>query len=299
MDLYITRFRNGSWTDPVPLTFANTPEDDQFVSVNATGRYLLRDAPGPRKREMAEFLIPGHLRPKGLMRVEGTIDGSKSAFVSVYDLSNGKRIFNAKPDAQGFVKVYLMEGSTYELSIDPEQDQMMYFSRKFDLTGDSLEQVARIAPRIAPPAPGDEIPLEMVEFNGNDIAPASSSELKRAARLIRGNPGREFAIKVVMTGYQEDSIRSSPELTEVRYDSIRMTMEVMASTEINPDSVVQQMRDTVIVKQWFHNDRTNQQAEAVVANLERQGVPRDRLTIETMALPGETRSVRVFLVVKR
>ncbi|MFO7258350.1 MAG: hypothetical protein DIU61_011675 [Bacteroidota bacterium] len=300
MDLYMTRFRNGTWTDPVPMTFANTPDDDQFVSVNATGRYLLRDAPGERRREMAEFLIPDNLRPKGLMRVEGTIDGSKSAFVSVYDLANGKRVFNGRPDGQGFVKVYLMEGSTYELSIDPEQDQLRYYSQRFDLTGDTLEQVVRITPKIAPPAAGEEIPLDLIEFHGNtaELTPASSSEIKRLARLIRGNPDREFAIKVVMSGYQEDSIRSNPELTEVRYDSVRTTMQVMASVEINPDSAIQ-MRDTVIVKQWFHNDRTPQQAEAVVASLERQGIPRSRLKIEAMALPGDTRKVRVFLAVKR
>jgi hypothetical protein len=300
MDLYMTRFRNGKWTDPVPMTFANTPENDQFVSVNATGRYLLRDAQGPRRREMAEFLIPADLRPKGLMRVEGTIDGAKSAFVSVYDLTDGRRVFNGRPDGQGFVKVYLMEGSTYELSIDPEQDKLTYFSQRFDLTGDTLAQIVRITPRIAPPAPGDEIPLDLIEFHGNtaEITPASSAELKRVARLIRGNPDRQFEIKVVMTGYMEDSIRSNPELTEVRFDSIRTTMHTMASTKLNPDSVVE-MHDTVIVRQWFHNDRTRQQAEAVVAGLERQGIPAGRISIEAIALPGEPRKVRVFLVVKR
>ncbi|HEX7013898.1 MAG TPA: hypothetical protein VF191_00205 [Cyclobacteriaceae bacterium] len=300
MDLYLTRFRNGSWTNPVPMTFANTPDDDQFVSVNASGRYLLRDAPGPRRREMAEFLIPDHLRPKGLMRVEGTIEGGGSPYISVVDLANGKRIFSGRPDGQGFFKLYLMEGSSYELSIDPEHDRLMYYSRRFDLTGDSLEQVVRIAPRIVPPEPGDEIPMDLVEFNGNatDITPTSATELKRVARLIRGNPEKEFAVKVVMTGYQEDSIRSSPELTEVRYDSVWTTVEVINSDSLEADSVVQ-VRDTLMVRPRFHNDRTHQQAEAVAAYLERQGVPSGRLDIEALALPGEEKNTRIFLAVKQ
>ncbi|MDV3309840.1 MAG: hypothetical protein LOY03_13600 [Cyclobacteriaceae bacterium] len=301
MDLYVSRFRNGSWTDPVPMTFANTPDDDQFVSVNASGRYLLRDAPGDRRREMAEFLIPDHLRPKGLMRVEGTIAGAPAAYLSVHDLANGKRIFNGRPDGQGFFKLYLMEGSTYELSIDPEHDRLLYYSQRFDLTGDTLEQIVRVTPRIAPPKTGDEIPLDLVEFHGNttDLTPASSAEVKRVARLIRGNPDREFAIKVVMTGYVEDSIRSSPELTEVRYDSVWTTIEVPDTTYVDADSMMVQVRDTLIVQPVFHNDRTQQQAEAVVSALEGQGVPRDRLPVEVMALPGDTRELRVFLVVRR
>lgn len=301
MDLYVTRFRNGSWSDPVPMSFANTPEDDQYVSVNATGRYLLRDAPGERRREMAEFLIPDHLRPKGLMRVEGTIDGNRAAYVSVHDLANGKRIFNGRPDGQGFVKVYLMEGSAYELSIDPEQDRFMYYSQRFDLTGDSLEQVVRITPRIALPAAGEELPLDLIEFDENTagITPTSASELKRVARLIRGNPDRDFTIKVVMTGYKEDTVRSSPDLTEVRYDSTWTTVEVVDSASYLADDSVIQARDTLIVRQHFHNDRTRQQAEAVADHLEREGVPASRLDIEVLALPAEEKKVRVFLAVKR
>lgn len=301
MDLYVTRFKNGSWTNPLPMAFANTPEHDQFVSVNATGRYLLRDAAGERKREMAEFLIPDHLRPKGLTRVEGTIEGGGAPYISVYDLSSGRRIFNGKPDGKGFFKLYLMEGSRYELSVDPEQDRLTYFSQRFNLTGDTIEQVVRIAPRIAQPAAGDEIPLELVEFREHtaDITPESATELKRAARLIKGNPGTGFAIKVFMTGYAEDSIRSSPDLTEVRYDSVWTTVEVTDSLDMESDStVLVQVRDTCLVQQWFHNDLTHRQAEAVVAYLEHQGISPGRIGFEALAVPGEKKKVSVSLAVK-
>jgi hypothetical protein len=49
MDLYVTKLVEGSWTEPKAMDFANTPQDDQFVSVAALGRYLLKEAPGSKK----------------------------------------------------------------------------------------------------------------------------------------------------------------------------------------------------------------------------------------------------------
>src|SRR5690606_5751338 len=144
-----------------------------------------------------------------------------------------------------------------------------------------------------------ELQLDLIEFDENTagITPTSASELKRVARLIRGNPDRDFTIKVVMTGYKEDTVRSSPDLTEVRYDSTWTTVEVVDSASYLADDSVIQARDTLIVRQHFHNDRTRQQAEAVADHLEREGVPASRLDIEVLALPAEEKKVRVFLAV--
>lgn len=274
MDLYLSRLRDGEWTKPVALEFANTPDDDQFVSVNAVGRYLLRDAKGNRKREMVEYLIPTGLRPKGLMRVEGTIEGpGTSSFISVLDINSGKRIYSGRPDRKGFFKLYLREGSAYEVSIDPEQDDLLFFSRRFDLTGDTIEQVARIAPRIAAVARGEEIVLDQVRFKPYtaDLEPEAANELKRVARLMKGNRGMTFTVEVTMTGYTEDSLRSSPDMTGVYYDSIWTTVADI-------DSLGQLFqRDTCVVKTVYHNDRTVDQAMAVVTYLVGQGVPEDRV----------------------
>src|SRR5690606_27839434 len=85
MDLYLTRFIEGKWQDPIPMDFINSERDDQYVSVNALGRYLLTEAKGARNNwELTEFLIPAHLRPKGLMKVEGTVSGGQG-YISVKD----------------------------------------------------------------------------------------------------------------------------------------------------------------------------------------------------------------------
>lgn len=293
MDLYLSRLKGGEWTRPVSMDFANTSEDDQFVSVNAVGRYLMRDAKGGRKREMVEYLIPEGLRPKGLMRLEGTIAGPGiSSFISVLDMSTGKRIYSARPDAKGFFKLYLMEGSTYEISVDPERDDLLYYSQRFDLTGDTIEQVVRVAPRITSVEPGAEVVLDLVGFReySADLLPEAENELKRVARLIKGNRGTNFTVEVTMTGYAEDSLRSSPDLTEVHYDSLWTSL-----AEIDSLGEVSQ-RDTCTVKTVYHNDRTGEQARAVVAYLVGQGIPEGRLTNLTGHGPALTEEEKKIFV---
>lgn len=286
MDLYLSRLRDGVWSKPVPLNFVNTADNDQYISVNAVGRYLLRDAPGNRKREMVEYLIPEDLRPKGLMRVEGRIagtsGGSASAYVSVTDLLKGKRIFNGRPNADGSFTLFLLEGSRYEVSVDPEQNNFSFFSRTFDLTHDSIEQIVRMPMTIKPVEKGDELDLQQVGFQENSatLMPESENELKRVARLIKGNPNYQFEIQVMMTGYLEDSIKSSPDLTEVLYDSVLTTYDDI-------DSLGQlYQRDTVMVSVRYHNDRTADQAQTVVAYLAAQGIDENRLNYFVNAIPA-------------
>jgi len=106
MDLFLTRFSNGKWSDPVPMDFVNTESDDQFIGVAALGRYLIKEAPGPRKNiELVEFLIPQELRPKGMMKIEGKVTDENNAtlpaYVTITDLSNGKRVYSGRPASDG------------------------------------------------------------------------------------------------------------------------------------------------------------------------------------------------------
>lgn len=300
MDLYVTRLKGGEWTRPISMDFANTSGDDQFVSVNAVGRYLLRDTQGNRKQEMVEYLIPEGLRPKGLMRVEGTIEGSGgSPYISVLDLATGKRVYSGRPDSRGFFKLYLMEGSRYELSVDPERDDLLYYSDRFDLTGDTIEQVIRIAAQIKPVEMQDEIVLDLVQFReySAELLPEAGNELKRVARLIKANRDKKFALRVSLTGYEQDSIRSTPDLTEVDYDTIWTQV-----TDIDSLGQLYQ-RDTCMVKVIYHNDRSQAQADAVASYLVGQGIPKENFADFQFArasrLPEEEKKVVVSVLITR
>jgi hypothetical protein len=302
MDLYATKFINGNWTAPVPMDFANTDKDDQFVSVAALGRYLVKDMMGQRKNELVELLIPEQLRPRGMMKIEGKVSDpagkSIPAYVSVMDLPKNKRVYSSRPYLDGSFMVYIMEGSKYELSIDPEQDNNSYFSKQFDLTSDKIPQIEKVTATLKPLAIGDELSLDMIKFKTNssevDVA-GSSAEAKRLARAVKANPNFKFEIQVLLSGYLEDSVRSNPDLTEIIYDSIHTTYDDI-------DSLGQLYeRDTVIAKITYHNDRTWNQAKSLIKYLISQGLSENSFAFFGNAIPAalpENKKLTVKAVVR-
>lgn len=287
MDLFITRLADGKWSDPKPLDFVNSEQDDQFVGVAALGRYLIKETPGARKNsELVEFLIPDELRPRGMMKVEGTVTGENGttmpAYITITDLNNGRRVYSGRPAVDGSYYVYIREGSKYELSVDPEQSKVSYFTKTFDLTTDKIPQRERINVVLKQPATGDELSLNGVQFKAAtaELEPASESEMKKLVRLIKANPQLTFEIQVMLNGYEEDSVRSSPDLTEILIDSVQTQVDEI-------DSLGQlYKRDTAVVKVTYHNDRTQLQAKAIVDYLVRSGINPDNLDILTNAIPA-------------
>jgi hypothetical protein len=288
MDLYSTKLVNGEWSKPIALDFVNTNKDDQYVSVAALGRYLLKDAMGARKSEILEYLIPDHLRPKGMMKIDGKVLDPAGkpipAYVSIFDLTKNKRYYNGRPYPDGSFIVYAMEGSKYELSIDPEQDNISYFSRQFDLISDKIPQVEKVTATLKPLAAGDEFDLGWIKFKpySSDIEIPSSSqaELKRFLRVVKANPNLKFEIQVMLTGYEEDSIQSGPDLTEALYDSVQATYDDI-------DSLGQLYeRDTIFVHATFHNDRTWRQAESIMSYFVSQGASEGTFTFFGNAIPA-------------
>ncbi len=279
MDLYQTKYTNGVWSEPVALDYINTEKDDQYISVAALGRYLLRDVPNARNiNELVEFLIPTELRPRGMMKVEGRItdanNAAAAAYISVMDLNTNKRVYTGRPSTDGTYLLYLMEGSKYEMSIDPEQSNMTYYSRQFDLRSDKIPQREKVNVTLKTPMPGDEMPLDLVKFepNSSKLEASSDTELKRLVRLAKANPALKFEIQVLLSGYEEDSTQTSPDLTEMVIDSIL--------TQFDDIDTLGQLykRDTMMVRTRYHNDRTLQQSQAIITYLNSQGIETTRLT---------------------
>jgi Tol biopolymer transport system component len=302
MDLYITRLSNGTWTDPVPLDFVNTPHDDQFVSVSALGRYLLKEAPGARKNsELVEFLFPNELRPKGMMKVEGIITGENGvtfpAYITIVDLLTSKRVYSGRPAADGSYYVYIREGSKYEMSVDPEQSKISYFARQFDLTSDKIPQREKVNVTLKQPVAGDEFPLEGIQFKPftSQLEPTSESEIKRLVRLMKANPQLNFEIQIMLSGYEEDSLRSSPDLTEMVVDSIKTQID-------NVDSLGQLYKqDTTITRFTYHNNRTQEQANSLVEYIAKSGADTTGIKTLTNAIPAllpENRKLTIKAVAK-
>ncbi len=287
MDLYMSRLSNGSWSDPVPLDFVNTAQDDEFVSASALGRYLIKEAPGARKNsELVEFLFPDEVRPKGMMKVEGKITDENGtaplAYITIVDLLSQKRVHSARPAADGSYFLYIREGSIYEMSIDPEQSKISYFAKQFDLTGDKIPQREKINVVLKQPVPGDELLLEGIQFKPftSQLEPTSENEMKRLARLIKANPQLNFEIQVMLNGYEEDSVRSSDDLTEVLVDSIKTQIDDI-------DSLGQvYKRDTIVSRTLYHNNRTQLQANSIVEYIGKSGIDTTNVKTLTNAIPA-------------
>ncbi len=278
MEIFATKFQNGTWSKPIPLDFANTEKDDQYVSVNALGRYLIRDSPGARKNEITEYLIPEDIRPRSMMKIDGKVSdpsgASTPAYISIIDLKTNKRVYNGRPNANGSFLVYLKEGTRYELAIDPEQANISYFTKLFDLTTDKIPQSEKVNAVLKPVAAGDEFLLNAVRFkpNSNELDAVSFDELKKLARLVKGSLQVKFEIQVLLNNYMEDVSQSNADLTEILYDSIKTKVEVI-------DSLGQvHQHDTVKVRTTYHNDRTLKQAKTIISYLEGQGVDGKGLT---------------------
>ena len=300
MDLYITQFINGQWSKPRPLEFANTPGDDQFVSASSLGRYLLKDAPGQHNSELIEILFPPEVRPRGMMKVEGVVAGPvdpSSAFISVFNLSDQKKVFSARPGKDGTFIVYMKEGGLYDLSVEPEKDNFTFFSKIFDLTGDRFSALEKVSASLKAAATGDEISMDGISFKPYtaEINPASSQDLRRVTRMIQGNPEKSFSILVSLTGYQKDSVRSSADMTEILVDSIKIPVTYKV------DSLHIATRDSVVIKTTYHNDRTPRQAKALGDYFIKQGIPAGRVMYTGKALPEsivENQKTTVKIIVR-
>ena len=112
--------------------------------------------------------------------------------------------------------------------------------------------------------------------------------------MIHANMDKAFGIEVTLFGYAEDSLRSTSDLTEVRYDTTRIPLTYKV------DSVTTAMRDSIIVKTTYHNNRTLAQAKAVEAALLREGILKEKLASSGKALMEgipEKRRVQVSVIV--
>jgi hypothetical protein len=299
LDLYCSRFVQGTWSRPQPLDFVNTGGDDQYVSATSAGMYLLRESPGQRSSELVEYLFPPDVRPKGTLRVDGKVSGPadpSSAYVTIFNLDRPGTPVTTQVGKDGAFQVYLTYGSRYDLSVEPANDSYTFYSKKFDLRGENNAMVEQLESTLLPCKPGDVIALAGLEFEplGSRLTTASREEIRRVARMIRGNPTRSFGIEVTLMGFVQDSLRSSNELTEVAYDSVKIPVTYQI------DSVTTATRDSVVVHTRYHNDRTLAQARAISASLQREGIDQGRLACSGKALPEalpERRKTTVQLIV--
>jgi hypothetical protein len=127
--------------------------------------------------------------------------------------------------------------------------------------------------------------------------------------MMKGNPAYKFNIDVTLVGLQQDSVQSNPDLTEIQADTTHIPVTYTIHNVISPtdslttklDSVTTATRDSLVVKVTYHNNRTEQQAQAVKTYLITQGVGEGNLSISFKALAEaipENRKTKVKVTVR-
>ena len=337
MDLYLTRYDGSNWSRPVPLSFANTAMDDQYVSASYLGRYLLKDQPGPRTSEIVELLFPPGLKPKALVKIDGTVTGLEnpsSPYIAAFDLKDQRRVYNGRPDKDGAFTLYLPEGARYDLSVEPEKDNYTFYSKTYDFTSD-VPMSDRVEAEIRPVAKGTTLELGIAfEPNSSQPSPLSAQSLRRLGRMVKGNPDRKFMLGITLKGYLADSIPSSPDLTEVRVDTLHFsvprvvldtvkldslltlvneqgslmgaqadsTMAVAGTTvgaqidSIREKALMTILVDSMAIKKTYHNNRTEAQAHSIINFLTGEGANGQNIGFTTKALPEPVAENRKTIV---
>ncbi|MEZ4946799.1 MAG: hypothetical protein R2804_14780 [Cyclobacteriaceae bacterium] len=242
MDLYLTRLEEDTWSKPVPLAFANTAKDDQYVSASSLGRYLLKDQPGPRTSEIVELLFPSDLKPKATVKIEGVVAGLEnpsSPYIAVFDQKDQNRVYNGRPEKDGTFTFYLKEGAIYNLSIEPEKDNYTFYSKTYDFTSDQVPMSDKVEAVIKPLTKGTELELG-IEFKSTtaSLSPSSTQSLRRLTRMVKGNPDKKFVLDVTLQGYVTDSLQSSTDLTEVIIDTVHYTVPKQVPDTVKLDSLL-------------------------------------------------------------
>lgn len=237
-DLYITKKNETGWDDPVNLEFANTERDDQFVSAAAKGRYLYKAQPGARKMEIVQLLFPEDLKPKAVYRVSGKIANNAGesivADLKVFEVSGRKRLINETTDEDGTFSFVLVEGNIYDVSLEPKDVNLQYFSKIYDLQKVPSRDRENLSVTAAPYQLNTPHINENIIFQPQkaEIEEKSVFEVRRLAALLRANPDWKVNVASILFDYKEDTVLSDPDLTEVRTDTLLQPVNKIVPSEL-------------------------------------------------------------------
>jgi outer membrane protein OmpA-like peptidoglycan-associated protein/Tol biopolymer transport system component len=132
-DLYLSKLDDeGLWSEPTPLSFANSPENDYAASVSASGDVLYYF----NKGDITTSDIPPDYRQLRNITIQGLISDfdSKKGLetqVNVYDAQTTEQIMQLKSASDGKYTVVLSEGHQYNIEIT--KDGYSSYTFDFDL----------------------------------------------------------------------------------------------------------------------------------------------------------------------
>ncbi len=333
LDLWMSTLEGDEWSTPINVDFANTAEDDQYMtmSLRTDYTYLTRTNEAGFKG-IVKAKVPENFRPEDVIMMMGKVVDDQgvpqSLDIRINNKNTGKlvsRVISEKETGE-FVAI-LTEGSTFEITYEDRSGKLAFKTEIINV--EALRSSRREYPRVELVTVKTEAEFTIggIEFDtlSSTISASSNFEILRLARLIKQHKELKFNINIYQETYHEDSVQLHW-LTEVKYDSIKVMLppiEIDSMNNHQKDSLLVEMNDTLgttalydtliandyqarmagidSIESWqkvpiYHNDRTPHYAETLLHHLKTKGVTEEMITLNALGLiPKEERRKEVFV----
>ena len=248
LDLYSTKLEYGTWSRPRSMSFLNTAENDEFISVPARGDIIYFTGTYRDQFNIYKAIIPQEFRPEKVLMLSGTVtyndqqNPSDDILVQAFDVRTGE-VFTTtklKQDDNSFT-IFLPEGTIYDVSAFPQKGGYTFASKIYDLENMLISRKEDYPVNLSSLNQGTILPLTTIRFENYSsvLSDKSNVEIKRIMGFLKKNPGTRIEIGAFIDTVYTDSIPSN-ELTEVIADTIYWEIN---KTELSEETA---LTDTII-----------------------------------------------------
>ncbi len=333
LDLWMSTLEAGVWSQPVNVDFANTVDDDRYMSMSFRTDYTYftrKNSSG--FNGIVKAKVPEKFRPKDVIMLMGKVMDDQgnphSLDIRINDLGTRKlvsRVISEK-ETGDFVAV-LTEGSTFEITYEDRSGKLAFKTEIINV--EELRSSRREYPMVelVTVKSGATFNVGGIVFDtlSSTITASSNFEMLRLARLMKQHKDLTFSIDIYQESYHQDSIQLDW-LTEVKYDSIKVMLppiEIDSMDNTQKDSLLMEMNDSLgnttmedtliandyqarmsgvdSIETWekvpvYHNDRTPHYAKTLIQHLKTKGIAEEAILVNALGLIPEDKKNQVVFV---
>ena len=234
LDLFISVFENGKWSEPINLGKPlNSDQDDAYFTIGGSGEvgYFSSSRKGTfGDLDLYSIKIPEALRPKPTVVVDGIVTNAKTkavvgAYVMVEDLNTGELIAVSKSNSvTGKYLIVLPAGKTYSVSANKEG--FFFHSERFDVPETSSYKEIKKDIALKPIEKGAKVVLNNIFFETGKatLSPQSRVELGKAIDLMKANPSM-----IIEVGGHTDNVGEDATNMKLSHDRAKAVRDYLVN----------------------------------------------------------------------
>ncbi len=232
-DIFFTKLENGKWSQPTNMGKPyNTPGDDRFFSVPASGDYMFfaRDNNGNGISHIYRVKLEKDKAPEPVTLVHGRVFDANTgkplaATVQAQLLETGQVVQQLETDpGTGDFTLILPKRAVYGVIARSKTGDYTYSSFNYDLTQEKTYRESRLEIGLSPVASGVSFSIRNIlfDFDSYRIRPESKPELARLADFMKHHPN----ISVIIQGHTDDrgSQSYNQELSQRRAQAVMQAL---------------------------------------------------------------------------